>query len=171
MKTIADLKRDMVIGRSLKLVFFETPFNVNNKNLNKVRYVVKTQGNGVYLNEDKQADKGSFLDYPKASLCEYDGKTLTIYEPGVRDLTKEEQSIIDNEPKDDEQEKFDMLTDGSTMFYRRKHYYQDKGSEYLFNGGSNRGKSKHVKRDGNGVLRVVDDAIKGKVSLRYEIGA
>jgi hypothetical protein len=169
MRTLADLKRELTVGKSLKLISFSTPFAVNNKNLNKVRFIVRIQGNGLYLNEDKNTTKGSYLEFPKASLLEYDGKTIKIYEPGIRDLTEEEKKIRDNEPKDDEQDRIDMMSDGSQMFYRRKQYYKEKGCEYLFWGDSTRGKSKHITRQGNGELKIVDDSIKGIVSLIYEV--
>ena len=95
MKTLSDLKRDLKIGSRLVLT---KAFANNHKYLGISRYIIKTQSNAVVLAEDKDAAKGSFLDLPPASLLEYDNKQITIYEPGYRELTAEEQKIKDNEP-------------------------------------------------------------------------
>ena len=166
MQTLADLKRKLSIGTALKLISFKGCLNVNSKNLNVVRYVVKTQGNGVYLNADKTQTKGSFFELPKSSLLEYHENLIKIFLPIERDLTPEEIKIIDNEPKDAEQDKIDIMTDGSQMFYRRKNYYKESGFYYLFGVSEDKGKYLTQK---NGLKAIRDDSLKGELDRVYEI--
>lgn len=163
---LSDLKRKLMIGTALKLIGFKIPFSVNNNNLNKIRYVVKIQSNGIYLNEDKTATKGSFLEYPKASLLEVTEKGFKIFEAGERDLTDEEKKIKENEPKDEEQNKIDMMTDTNTMFYRKKRYYMESGFFYLFGTEKQQGK-RYCFND----KKIIDDNIKGELSLEYEFNS
>lgn len=157
---LAELKRKLIVGTALKMTFNR----IGKCNLiGKVRYIVKTQGNGIYLNEDKTATKGSFLEFPKASLFEATEKGFKVFEVGERDLTPEEQKIMENEPKDDKQDEIDIMTDGSMMFYRRKRYYKESGYFYLFGTEKQAGKSFDFNEH-----KVRDDSIKGELSLEYE---
>ena len=70
MKTLTDLKRDLVIGKALILT--SRYGQTEGKNIGEVRYIVKKNTVGFYLNPDKSATKGSFVDRPKASLLEYE---------------------------------------------------------------------------------------------------
>lgn len=167
MKTLADLKRDLCLGKSIKMTF--TSFTFGDKPspiLNKVRYVVKAQSNCICLNEDKNATKGSWLQFPKASLLEYDGNIIKIFRPALRSFTPEEQKIIDNEPKDDKQDEIDMLSDGNTMFRRKKRYYKESGHFYLFGTEKEQGKRlTHADK----MPMIEDDSIKGELDLAYEV--
>ncbi len=102
--TITDLKRKMQIGKGIKLVY-AFGLKEDNPRLNLIRYIVKTQTNGVYLNIDKDAKNGSWLDFPKSSLFEETEKGFKIFFPIERDLTDEENKIKENEPKDEKQVK------------------------------------------------------------------
>lgn len=158
MKTLADLKRD-IVGKQLILI------ERDGKTENILRTVIAVKSNEIVL--QKTDGNKSYLEIPKATLLDYDGKTIKIYNAGNRDLNKEEQMIKDNEPKDEKQDERDMLSDGSTMFHRREHYYKEKGYEYLF-GGSKKIQGKRLTHD-NHIPKIRDDAIKGKISLIYEI--
>lgn len=168
MGTLADLKRKLSIGQGLKLVDYKDRLEGNNSKLNIVRYVVKTQGNGVYLNPDKEAKSGSFLEFPKASSVEFIDNGFNICFSGYRDLTEEEKNIIANEPKDEEQSRIDIMTDGSQMFWRCKRYYKEQNAEYLSFGNSKpiRGLYRTTDKENKDVIR--DDSIKGEMSLSYE---
>lgn len=83
MKTLADLKRALSLGAGIRMTSFYGNSDRKNKLVGVVRYVVKSNTTGVYLNEDKTATKGSFLDWPKASLLEFDGKAIKIYQSGT----------------------------------------------------------------------------------------
>jgi hypothetical protein len=93
-----------------------------------------------------------------------ENNTLSIYNEGERDLTAEEKAIMDNEPKDAKQDEIDMMSDGSTMFYRRKYYYKEHDAEYLFVGGKQRGMRRNCNNN-----KIWDERVRGELSLKYEI--
>lgn len=165
MKTLADLKRDLKIGDSITLV--ESPNRPNNSWLNIGRYIVKKQGNGVYLSENKNADRGSFLELPNAKLVEYDGKEIRIYDPAKRPLTDQEQKIWDNRPSQRSENKkrleYDLLSGTNVMFYQDKKYFNDKGMGYLYYEKNNR-----YKFNPND-MTITDKQLKGDLALRYII--
>ena len=140
MKTLADLKRDLKIGDSITLV--ESPDRPNNSRLNIRRYIVKKQGNGVYLSENKNADRGSFLELPNAKLVEYDGKEIRIYYPDDRPLTDKEQRVWDNRPSQREENKkqweYDMLSGSNVLFWKDKAYFKNQDMGYLYYEKNNR---------------------------------
>ena len=158
MRTLADLKREMPSKVLLLKERWGQPEN-------KTRTVIGVKSTSIVLQTEE--GKKTYLEIPKASLLEYDGKTIKIYEPGTRPLNPDEQRIRDNEPKDSEQDRIDMMTDGSTMFYRRQHYYKERGYEYLFTS-SRASNGKYLTYEA-GVPMIRDDALKGKVSLVYEV--
>ena len=167
MGTLADLKRKLIIGTPITLIYARQGLASNNKRLNLLRYVIKTQTNGIYLAEDKNATKGSFLELPKASLMDFTEGILSIYTTGLRDLTEEEKQIIANQPKDEEQSRIDMISDGSTMFYREKAYFKEKNAEYLFLGNSKVIMGLSFDSNNN---KVRDETLKGDLDLKYKIG-
>lgn len=128
--TLAELKRKLDVGVNLTMVYHHwNESDRVHKLLNVTRPIVKKNTQGVWLELD---GKKSFLDFPShASLVEANDKGFSMYEAGYRPLTAEEQAIKDNEPKDDKQSELDMMTDGSTMFYRRRAYYKEHNAEYL----------------------------------------
>jgi hypothetical protein len=161
MKTLADFKRDLVIGR--KMILKYRWLDKVKTNIGIERFVVSKNTTGVQLSACETAPKGSFLGWPKASLLEYDGKTATIYNSGSRPLTEKEKEIIAGEPRDEKQEEIDIMTDGSTMYYRKKRYYlENKDYEYL--AGWHRQAGKLLR---NGLID--DDDCKGEIGLVYEI--
>ena len=56
----------------------------------------------ILRNDGKKSD----LPLKKASLVEYDGQTLTTYAAGLRDLTEEEQRVMDGWKKISSTEEF-----------------------------------------------------------------
>lgn len=162
MQTLSDLKRKLKVGQGLKLIY--TRWGQNNK-LNVVRYVVQVNTTGFYLNENPKETKGSFLEWGKASLTEITDKGFKVYITGKRDLTKEEQEILNNEPsrrkENEEQNRIDLLTDGSRMFRKDKQYHKEHNSLWKY------GKVKGLRYDYN-ENKMWDDNIKGELSLEYE---
>jgi len=159
MKTLSDLKRDLTVG---KTVILKSCLGVEK---NEKRTVFKLQSNNVcFLKEDGKSK--SWLELPKASLLEYDGKTIKIFRVGIRELTQEEKDIIAKEPKDEKQEGIDIISDGSVMYNRRKHYYKDVGKFYLFGTEKEQGKRlTHADK----TAKIEDDSIKGELELVYEV--
>jgi hypothetical protein len=171
MKTLADLKRALVIGAAVKMTSYFGDSDRKNKLVGVVRYVVKVNTTGVYLAEDKTATKGSFLDWPKASLLEFDGKAFKIFQSGVRPLTDTEKRILDGKPVDAKQSEIDMMTDGSQMFYREKRYFSEvEKGKYMYLFGCHRlcGKLLTWNRETN-EQAIDDDDYKGVIGLEYEL--
>jgi len=165
MKTLADLKRDLKIGDSITLV--ESPLRPDHKFLNIKRYVVKKQGNGVYLNPDKNATKGSFLEFKNAKLTEYDGKTIKTFLVGSRNLTEQELRVFNNKPskraENQELLEQDMLTDMNTTYYMDKKYLRENNMEYLM---SSTGLTKRLDHNN---MTIIDEQVKGGLELSYVI--
>lgn len=168
-KTLADLKRDLKVGTKVVMTYhYWNDSERINKLLNQDRYVVKVKSNGVEFNENKDATKGSFLDFPKATLLEYIDDTFTIYDTGTRPLTPKEQEVYDNmpshRPENKEQCEIDMMSDGSTMFYRDNQWCKDNNMEYLRGHETVRG----LRFDWN-TKQIKDDTIKGEKMMVYKI--
>jgi len=165
MKTLADLKRDLKIGDSITLV--ESPTRPDHRFLNIKRYVVKKQGNGVYLNQDKNATKGSFLEFKNAKLTAYDGKTIKTFSVGSRDLTEQELRVFNNKPsgraENQELVERDIITDMSTTYYMDKKYLKENNMPYLM---SCTGLTKHLNYN---KMAIIDEQVKGNLELSYVI--
>jgi len=163
-KTLADLKRDLQIGDSLTLI--EAPTMPNHKYLNLKRYIVRKQGNGVYLNIDKEAKTGSFIEFINAKLTAYDGKTIETYRHGVRPITEDEARIMANaptrRPENAEKIKLEIMSDTNGSWYLDKKYYSELGCSYLFESGGTRHFNYHDKT-------ITDQQLKGELELKYLI--
>lgn len=163
MKTLSDLKRDLQIGDSLTLV--EAPTMPDHKSLNLKRYVVKKQGNGVYLNADINAKTGSFLEFTNAKLTEYDGETIKTYQAGTRPMTEDEQRVFNNKPsqRPENKEKIEMelMTDSNGSYWLDKEYLKEQGMEYLMSGGSST-RSLNYRN-----MTIRDEQLKGQLELSY----
>ena len=167
MKTFADLKRDLKLGTGIEMVNFHNGQDIPER-LQSIRYVVKVKSNGVELNKDKNATKGSLLEYTKATLTEYDGENLRIYDSGTRELTEWEKSIRDNVPSRRAENKDavhnELMTDGNGFYWKDKAYYKENNAEYLAGHETVRG----LRYDFN-TKQIIDDTIKGELSLAYKI--
>lgn len=165
MKTLADLKRDLKIGDSLTLV--EAPTMPEHRFLNVKRYIVKKQGNGVYLNTDKTALKGSFLEFTNAKLTDYDGDTIKTYTAGERPLTEEEKRVFDNKPSKRPENKgrieMELMTDTNGSYWLDKAYLKEMNMPYLM---SSTGQTKRLNYND---MTITDEQLKGDLELSYII--
>lgn len=165
MKTLADLKRDLFVGRGITMTY-----NSIGKGafLDVERFIISKNTTGVKIGIEKDSKKGSFLDYPKAKLMAYDGVELNIFEAGYRHLTDEEKNIIDNVPSNRPENKeraiMEAMTDGSGLYWADKRYYKDLDSEYLAGYETVRG----LKYDYNTKM-VKDENLKGLMVLSYKL--
>ena len=155
MMTFADLKRDLSVGVKVKRISrFGQACDI-------VKTVSKVQTNGVYL-------EGSMLQWPPASLVEYDGVSIKIYAEGLRDLTDKEKMIIANQPsnrpENAKQCEIDIMTDGSQMFWADKRYYSELNARYLKGSEWENGE----KYDYN-TQKILSKKIKGELILQYVI--
>jgi hypothetical protein len=164
MKTFAELKRDLQVGRKLKMTFHH--FGEGRFKLIGIeREILKAQSNGIYL-KTEGTKNGSFLDLPCASLTEYDGKTIKIYGIGKRNLTAQEKSILDNEPSMKKENKQlvenDIMSDGSTTYYMDKRYYNENNANWRYDW------QKGCKLDIND-MKMFDKSIKGNLEIEYQL--
>ena len=165
-KTLAELKRDLFVGRKITLI--SAPDNPKNEKLNLTRFIISTQSNGVTLALNRDDKKDSFLELPKATLLEYVDDEITIYNAGKRALTPQEQAILDHAPsklpENKEQAERDLLCDGSTTYWLDKRYFQEKKANYL-KGMSMENGMRFNFHDKN----ITDESIKGTISLIYSL--
>lgn len=158
MKTLTDLKKAWSIGTKVLLV---SRFG---KEVNEEREVIHTQSNSLAFKTPSKPKM--WLDYPKASLLEFDGVNIKIYGTGKRPLTPEEQKIKDGWEaiRNKEAEMNDAMSDGSGQFYREKGYYRSHDAEYLIGHTEQRGMCFDYN---TGLVR--DNSVKGELELVYKL--
>lgn len=169
MKTLADLKREAKSGTLEGKFIHHSQFGENlPMRLQGWRKLVDSNSVAIFfLTSD---GKKSELRLDKASLVEYDGKTLTVFNAGYRDLTEEEQGVMNawkeksSTPQFKAQEEADALTDGSSTYWAKVAHFSKAGREYLMGFTKQRG----MKYDFN-TGKVHDDKIKGAVCMQYKI--
>jgi hypothetical protein len=168
MKTLADLKRDAKSGRISGEMVIRMGSTDIPETLKGRRKIVDANTVGIkFLNNN---GKKSELRISCASLVEYDNDSLTIYSPALRELNDDEKQImsqwqeIANTEEYQKQSEIDLLTDGSSTYWKRKHFFVDKGYAYLLGHEKLRG----MKYDYNTGM-VKDDKIKGEIELQYKI--
>jgi hypothetical protein len=168
MKTLAELKRELEVGDSITTIKNDMKPDL----VGKKRYIIKKQGNGVYLNEDKNAKTGSFLEFKNAKLTEYDGEYIRVYKVGKRPMTEEEKKVIDNVPskrkENEERIKMELMTDTNGSWYIDRAYFKEHGMEYLH---SSTGQTKRIDYNdlNEGVYSIIDEQVKGELELEYKI--
>lgn len=169
MKSFSQLLKDLQVGRQLVMTYNHLAQSSERlaKMLNVPRYITKKQSNGVSLNEEKDGTKGSsFLQLDRASLVEYDGETIKIYEEGIRDLTEEEENILKNLPSKRAENKEavyrDMMTDGNSMYWSDRYFTAQNNAEWYWT----ESRGKYYLR---GEHKMQDASIKGTLSLEYKL--
>lgn len=94
MKTLADFKRDAASGK-IKLEMVERFGKTGEEIPERCRGIRTIQSvNTVKIVLETADGLTSSLAFPPAKLIEYDGKSLTIYESGERDLTEQERKVL-----------------------------------------------------------------------------
>jgi hypothetical protein len=163
MKTLTELKKDLQIGDIITTIKNDFKPDL----VGKKRYIIKKQGNGFYLNEDKNATKGSFLEFKNAKLTEYDGEYIRTYKAGKRPMTEEEKRVFDNMPskrkENEERIKMELMTDTNGSWYMDKAYCKENKMEYLH---SSNGQTKKIDYSD---FSIIDEQIKGELELEYKI--
>ncbi len=167
-KTFAQLKRDLQVGKKLTMTFnvlAESSEAIASR-LNKPRFIVGTQTNGITLSESKDAPKGSFLELPRASLVEYEDNTIKVYDPAIRDLTEQEKDILKNIPsylpENKEQCERDIMTDTNTTYWLDKRYTKEEDAEWNWT----TSKGLYYMRSEQ---KMRDASIKGDLSIVYTL--
>ena len=153
------LRLKLIGGKNYKWIKETRPQNLN------PREIVKVQTNAVYLKGEENNGQGSYLEIPAASLMEYDGFTLSIYTPGVRDMDTTERANA--QAADVERKRYEEENPFSESFWHMKGWYRDCSTPWIYEGsGWVKGKAAR----GYGLdAKIVDKSIKGELLLKYEV--
>ena len=164
MKTLADLKRDAKSGK-IRLELIERFGKTGDEIPERLRGIREVAGvNTVAINLRNASGEESELRFGRASLIEYRGDMLTVYNSGYRPLTEEERAIVAGEEAF--REEFQRNNPYSEPYWAIKKYYKDSSCPWMAGFETVRGK--HYQR---GEDRVRDDAVRGEVVLRYRVHA
>lgn len=162
MKTMVQFKRDAASGK-MRLELFErygkTDFPETFKG---VRNVVKT--NSVEITLVNQDGVKSVMRYGRASLMEYDGDTLVLYNPGYRDLTAQEESILAEWRKI--KEEYVAKNPYGNAYWKMKDYFDNCPCPWL--AGFEPVRGKELVYDGD-KRKIRDSSIKGEAILKYHV--
>lgn len=163
MKTLAQFKRDAASGK-MSLELFERYGSADFPDrLKGVRKVTKI--NSVEITIVNQKGDGSFMRFGSASLMEYDGDTLVMYNPGYRDLTEQEEAILAEWKKI--QDDYMARNPYSDCYWKMKDYFKNCPCPWLAGFETVRGKKLVYERDNKRMIR--DNAIKGDAVLKYRV--
>lgn len=136
------------------------------------RKIIKVQTNAVYLEYPNNKSlytseddynfyvkrwSGSYLEIPRASRVEYDGKTLKIYEAGERELTDKEKSIMNGWTEI-------KAKNPDASYSKMLMYFSNNKATHLI-GNSTVKEMKYNRKTG----KVWDARVKGKLELEYEV--
>ena len=160
MKTLADFKRDAASGNIALELYERYGKSDIPEVLSGVRKISKVNTVGVRL--INAAGKESSLDVDRASLVEYDGETLTIYEPGYRQPTEEEQAVLDGWKKFAEE--YEKKNPYGNIYWKFVDYFAKSPCPWMRGYETIQGK-KYVSHLG----KVMDKSIKGNAILKYHI--
>lgn len=161
MKTLADFKRDAANGKiKLEMVerYGKTGEEIEER-LRGIRSIIKSNTVGITL--ITKDGRPSELRYPAAKLIDYDGKFLTIYERGERDLTEQEQEILADWQRI-EDDYYSKNPYGET-YWKGKDYFKNCPCPWLDGYKTVRGKYYNY----NG--KVLDNQIRGRAILKYKV--
>ena len=161
--TLAQFKRDATSGK-IKLEMVERYGKTGEEipeRLRGVRTVQKVNTVGITLVTAEGLT--SELRFESAKLFEYDGKSLTIYERGERDLTEQEQKILADWQKiEDDYYKQNPYGDA---YWKKKDYFKKCPCPWL--NGYETVKGKYYNYNG----KILDNQIRGKAILKYRVYA
>lgn len=160
-KTLTQLKRDARNG-GLFLELVERYGSAENirENMKGKREVIGANTVAIFL---KNTDGlKSELRFDAASLIEYTDKTLTVYAPGERDLTAEEESFLAEWARIERE--YIEQNPYSDTYWKKKFHFEKSPFQYLNGWDKVCGK----RFDGNS-RKVIDNSTKGQAILRYNV--
>ena len=138
------------------------------------RQIINSNSVGITF---KNADgTPSELYIKNAALTEFTGNELTIYSPGYRETTPQEQAVLDDWQKIADSEEYqrqmdiDCLSDGSQCYWREKCFFKERDMEYLLGFEEKRGAKLdwNVKNRGKKAF-IRDTSIRGEINMKYVI--
>ena len=164
MKTIADLKRDVKSGNmSMEMLEWYGKTGEDIKPI--LRGIRKVEGaNSVALLLRNNEGNTSELRIKYATLIEYDGENLTVYDAGHRDLTVEEKNILAEWERIEKE--YLEKNPFAEIFWKRRDYFSKCSCPWLDGSEMKRGKKLEYV---NGRPMVRDNAIKGEAVLKYKV--
>ena len=160
---LADLKRDAASGKiKLELVerYGKTGEEIPER-IRGIRTVSRINTVAIFLaNEDGVESE---LRFDSAKLVEYDGKSLTIYERGERDLTEQEKKILADWQKIEDD--YYQRNPHGDAYWKKKDYFKNCPCPWLAGYETVRGK--YYKYNG----KVLDNQVRGNAILKYNVYA
>ena len=164
MKTLVQLRQDAKSGR-MSMEMTERYGAIGEQIPEKLRGIRCVVGsNTVALHLRNNDGNISELQVKYASLIDYDGATLTVYEAGLRELTDEEKAILSEWKRiEDEQIKINPFSD---TYWKRKNYFSQCSCPWLDGGDTVRGKRLEYVCE---TPKIRDNSIKGAAILKYKV--
>lgn len=166
--TLAQLKRDAKSGKLYGEMTEQFGSTEIPERMRGQRKIVDANSVGItFLNAD---GKKSECGIDRATLVEYTGDSLTVFQPGYRDLDADEIRVMNGWKKITETEDYkrraevDILSDGSSTYWQQKGFFRDAGKEYLMGFEEQAG----CKYDFN-TGKIRDKSIRGDAILKYKI--
>ena len=177
-KSLAQLKKDAKTGN-----LFATMLIRCGKSHEEEKFPERLQGKRQIVGSNsvaifmKNADgEKSELRITSANLVQYTDDSLTTYYPGYRKPTAEEQLILDEwatiEQSDEYQQRLttDCLTDGSSTYWQRQHFFSKKDALYLLGHDTEKGMKADLNRKHAGHEDFIrDNHIRGSVEMMYRL--
>jgi|GEM_PF-1737028 len=163
--TLADLKRDAKGGK-IRLELVERFGKTGEDIPERLRGIREVAGvNTVAINLRNALGEESELRFGRASLIAYDGETLTVYNPGFRDVTSAERAVLDGAAKF--KADYEREHPGWDSYYKVLGYYSSSSCPWM----RPYGDEKHGKRYDASQDKVLDKSVRGDVILRYRVHA
>lgn len=160
---LADLKRDAASGK-IKLELVERFGKTGEEIPERCRGIRSIQSvNTVSIMLVTADGLTSSLDFPSAKLIEYDGKSLTIYERGERDLTEQEQKILADWQKIEAE--YEKQNPYGNTYWKKKDYFKKCPCPWMAGFETVRGK--YYNHNG----KVLDNQVRGNAILKYNVYA
>lgn len=164
MKTVAELKRDANGGKmSLEMIeWYGKTGDEIRETLRGIRKVLRANTVAIILlNRDGNESE---MRLNSAKLVDYDGENLTVYEAGKRDLTEQEQRILDEWQRiEDDYYKNNPYGDA---YWKRKDFFAKCACPWLT--GYEFVKGKYLTYNGDKRV-ILDRSIKGEAILKYKV--
>ncbi len=160
MRNASTLALQLIGGKNYEWIKEKRPQNLN------PRKIVKVQTNAIYLEGSENNGKGSYLEIPAASLIEYDGNTLKIYDAGIREMDEEEKKNC--KLADEERKRYQKENPYSDSFWHMKRFYEACSTPWIYIGALKAIKGKRAGQ-GSDYGKIIDNAIKGALVLEYKV--
>lgn len=130
--------------------------------LKGIRRATRANTVGVFFRNANGEE--SELSIRAASLIEYDGETLTIYDAGKRELTEEENRIL--KKADAERAAYEAKYPYSESYFIAPHFIKKHYPDFEYLAGYETKRGRRYNRYDN---TITDNAIKGAAIIKYRI--